>query len=131
MHSPPTRIQWERLQQASVRSLAKAPKLEAAGPGMRVNVIAPGPIETGTLNRFTGTAENKAGLCKSPECLHLSHSAGGSSLDSKNPAQARDACRGEDFYVSRHSVLVARIGPTHLWTNRTSANLLWTHRQAH
>ena len=29
---------------------------------MRVNAVAPGPIETGMLNRFTGTAERKAGL---------------------------------------------------------------------
>jgi NAD(P)-dependent dehydrogenase (short-subunit alcohol dehydrogenase family) len=33
-----------------------------AGTGVRVNVVAPGPIETGMLNRFTGTAERKAGL---------------------------------------------------------------------
>ena len=29
---------------------------------MRVNAIAPGATETGMLNRFTGNAENKAGL---------------------------------------------------------------------
>jgi len=29
---------------------------------VRVNAVAPGPIETGMLNRFTGTAERKAGL---------------------------------------------------------------------
>jgi NAD(P)-dependent dehydrogenase (short-subunit alcohol dehydrogenase family) len=33
-----------------------------AESGVRVNVVAPGPIETGMLNRFTGTAENKAAL---------------------------------------------------------------------
>jgi NAD(P)-dependent dehydrogenase (short-subunit alcohol dehydrogenase family) len=27
-----------------------------------VNVVAPGPIDTGMLTRFTGTAENKAAL---------------------------------------------------------------------
>ena len=29
---------------------------------MRVNAVAPGPTETGMLNRFTGTAERKAAL---------------------------------------------------------------------
>ena len=29
---------------------------------MRINVVAPGPTETGMLNRFTGTPENKADL---------------------------------------------------------------------
>lgn len=30
--------------------------------GVRVNAVAPGPTETGMLNRFTGNAEKKAGL---------------------------------------------------------------------
>jgi NAD(P)-dependent dehydrogenase (short-subunit alcohol dehydrogenase family) len=29
---------------------------------VRVNVVAPGPIDTGMLTRFTGTDERKAGL---------------------------------------------------------------------
>jgi NAD(P)-dependent dehydrogenase (short-subunit alcohol dehydrogenase family) len=46
----------------AVEGLTKAAALEAAGSGVRVNVIAPGPIETGMLNRFTGTDERKAAL---------------------------------------------------------------------
>jgi NAD(P)-dependent dehydrogenase (short-subunit alcohol dehydrogenase family) len=46
----------------AVEGLTKAAALEAAGSGVRVNVIAPGPIETGMLNRFTGTDERKTGL---------------------------------------------------------------------
>src|SRR2546422_1308561 len=46
----------------AVEGLTKAAALEGAGSGVRVNVVAPGPIETGMLNRFTGDEEKKAAL---------------------------------------------------------------------
>jgi NAD(P)-dependent dehydrogenase (short-subunit alcohol dehydrogenase family) len=46
----------------AIEGITKSVALEVVGSGIRVNAVAPGPVETGMLNRFTGTAENKAAL---------------------------------------------------------------------
>jgi NAD(P)-dependent dehydrogenase (short-subunit alcohol dehydrogenase family) len=46
----------------AVEGLTTSAALEVAGSGVRVNAVAPGPTETGMLDRFTGNAARKAGL---------------------------------------------------------------------
>jgi NAD(P)-dependent dehydrogenase (short-subunit alcohol dehydrogenase family) len=46
----------------AVEGLTKSAALEVAWSGVRINAVAPGPTETGMLNRFAGSAERKAGL---------------------------------------------------------------------
>jgi NAD(P)-dependent dehydrogenase (short-subunit alcohol dehydrogenase family) len=46
----------------AVEGITKSVALETVKSGIRVNAVAPGPVDTGMLTRFTHTAENKAAL---------------------------------------------------------------------
>jgi NAD(P)-dependent dehydrogenase (short-subunit alcohol dehydrogenase family) len=46
----------------AVEGFTRSAALEAATVGVRINAVAPGPTETGMLDRFTKTAANKSAL---------------------------------------------------------------------
>lgn len=46
----------------AVEGITKSAALEVAASGIRINAVAPGPTDTGMLDRFTRTPENKASL---------------------------------------------------------------------
>jgi NAD(P)-dependent dehydrogenase (short-subunit alcohol dehydrogenase family) len=44
----------------AVEGITKSAAIELAGTGVRINIVGPGPVETGMFNRFAQTKENKA-----------------------------------------------------------------------
>jgi NAD(P)-dependent dehydrogenase (short-subunit alcohol dehydrogenase family) len=49
----------------AVEGIMKSAAIELAGTGVRVNIVGPGPVETGMFNHFAQTEENKANFLES------------------------------------------------------------------
>jgi NAD(P)-dependent dehydrogenase (short-subunit alcohol dehydrogenase family) len=76
----------------AVEGLTKAAALEGAAFGVRVNAVAPGPVETEMLNRFTGNADRKAGLI--------------AGVPLKRPGAPEEIARAIVFLASDHASFV-------------------------
>src|ERR1700731_4449842 len=50
----------------AVEGITKSAAIELAGTGIRVNIVGPGPTETGMFNRFAQTPENQANFLETP-----------------------------------------------------------------
>src|SRR5258707_1326523 len=57
----------------AVEGLTKSAALEGAAAGVRVNAVAPGPVETAPLDRFAGNDDRKAGLVAGVPAKRLGH----------------------------------------------------------
>jgi len=57
----------------AVEGLTKSAALEGAAAGVRVNAVAPGPVETALLDRFAGNDDRKAGLVAGVPAKRLGH----------------------------------------------------------
>jgi NAD(P)-dependent dehydrogenase (short-subunit alcohol dehydrogenase family) len=57
----------------AVNGFTRSAALEVAAKGIRVNAVAPGPVDTGGLDRFTGSKEGTAAMAATVPAGRLGH----------------------------------------------------------
>lgn len=83
----------------AVEGLTKSAAIEVAGRGVRVNAVAPGPVDTGMLERFAGGSEGKVFMATQLPIQRLG-------LPEEVAAAIVFASLGEAWFMTGHSLSI-------------------------